>query len=138
MKEQIDELLKGCSDGKHFITLPVALLRSARGEIERLTALTESAAQFNITLGAERDQLRQRLEISPDHNIDGIDARDATIKLQDDLIDQLKEQLKAADELAKAAYLLAMHYTDSMHGFVDENREEFEKARDKYEASKHD
>jgi len=43
------------------------------------------------------DELEARLEISPDHDVDGIEARDETIKLLDDRIEQLEGRLHDAD-----------------------------------------
>ena len=43
-------------------------------------------------------ELESRLEISPLHNVDGIMARDATIKLQDDRIFELERRLREAED----------------------------------------
>ena len=48
------------------------MLRVAREEIKRQAA--------------EIERLKARLEVSPDHDYDGIVSRDATIKLQDEWI----------------------------------------------------
>ena len=40
---------------------------------------------------SERNALCERLEISPNHNIDGIDARDATIDLLEKYVVELKQ-----------------------------------------------
>ena len=40
-------------------------------------------------------ELESRLEVDHQHGIDGIEARDCTIRLQDTLIDELKSQLEA-------------------------------------------
>lgn len=52
----------------------------------------ESAAIIRQLL-AENDALKSRLEIDPRHPIDGIAARDATIKAQDELIDALRAEM---------------------------------------------
>ena len=39
------------------------------------------------------EQLEARLEISTDHDVDGIEARDETIKLLDDRIEQLEAEI---------------------------------------------
>ena len=57
------------------------LLRVAREEIKRQAA--------------EIDRLKTRLEVSPDHPYDGIASRDATIKLQDERIAELREPVNA-------------------------------------------
>ena len=56
-------------------------LRVAREEIKRQAA--------------EIDRLKTRLEVSPDHPYDGIASRDATIKLQDERIAELREPVNA-------------------------------------------
>ena len=43
-------------------------------------------------------ELESRLEISPLHNVDGIMARDATIKLQDERIAELERRLREAED----------------------------------------
>lgn len=48
--------------------------------------------EINKTLTAERDALKARLEISDDHGIDGIEARDATIKGLEKSCDALKAE----------------------------------------------
>ena len=57
------------------------MLRVAREEIKRQAA--------------EIDRLKTRLEVSPDHDYDGIASRDATIKLQDERIAELREPVNA-------------------------------------------
>jgi hypothetical protein len=54
----------------------------------RWLALSNDQDLLCSLLKQERDQLRARLEISPDHDYDGIDSRDATIK-------ELERQLQA-------------------------------------------
>ena len=52
-------------------------------------------------LQAEIERLRERLEIDPSHSVDGIYARDETIRLQDKHIDELEAEnakLRAALE----------------------------------------
>lgn len=62
-----------------------------------LDPLVSSDAQSLIDRGrkdaeAEIERLKTRLEVSPDHDYDGIYCRDATIKLQDEYIAKLREQ----------------------------------------------
>jgi hypothetical protein len=64
-----------------------------------LEGLTPEVA---LSLIAEVRRLQVRLEIDEGTQIDGIEARDATIKLQDGLIEALKEDLHAARLLAHA------------------------------------
>ena len=45
------------------------------------------------TLKSRITELETRLEISPDHNIDGIHARDCTIQMQDEFIIELKAKI---------------------------------------------
>ena len=50
---------------------------------------------------AENERLKNRLEVDPRHDYDGISTRDATVKVLDEQVDQLKaenEQLKAENE----------------------------------------
>ena len=54
------------------------MLRVAREEIKRQAA--------------EIEYLKARLEVSPDHDYDGIASRDETIRMQDDRIAALREQ----------------------------------------------
>ena len=46
--------------------------------------------------------LESRLEVAPEHDIDGIAARDATIKLQDGRIAELKSRLAESEDTNKA------------------------------------
>jgi len=57
------------------------MLRVAKEEIKRQAA--------------EIERLKTRLEVSPDHPYDGIASRDATIKLQDERISELREPVNA-------------------------------------------
>ena len=51
-----------------------------------------AAAEALIEVAARVAELESRLEISPLHNVDGIMARDATIKLQDERIAELEAE----------------------------------------------
>ena len=51
-----------------------------------------AAAEALIEVAARVTELESRLEISPLHNVDGIMARDATIKLQDERIAELEAE----------------------------------------------
>ncbi|MBT9303276.1 hypothetical protein [Pseudomonas sp. TAE6080] len=54
-----------------------------------------------LALIAENERLTNRLEVDPRHDYDGISTRDATVKVLDEQVDQLKaenEQLKAENE----------------------------------------
>ena len=51
-----------------------------------------AAAEALIEVAARIAELESRLEISPLHNVDGIMARDATIKLQDERIAELEAE----------------------------------------------
>ena len=53
--------------------------------------------EHNEKLKGRNSELEARLEISPDHDVDGIEARDETIKLLDDRIEQLEGRLHDAD-----------------------------------------
>lgn len=70
-------------------------LRVAREEIKRQAA--------------EIERLKTRLEVSPDHDYDGIYCRDATIKLQDEHIAKLREQ-----KPVNARLLAIVHQTVGM------------------------
>ena len=59
------------------------MLRVAREEIKRQAA--------------EIERLKARLEVSPDHPYDGIVSRDATIKLQDERIAELRGELERSE-----------------------------------------
>lgn len=52
----------------------------------------KDAAEAFVVLTARVAELESRLEISPLHNVDGIMARDATIKLQDERIAELEAE----------------------------------------------
>jgi len=49
--------------------------------------------EHNEKLKGRNSELEARLEISPDHDVDGIEARDETIKLLDDRIAELEAEL---------------------------------------------
>ena len=63
---------------------------------------TEAASpEVILALIAENERLKNRLEVDPRHDYDGISTRDATVKVLDEQVDQLKaenEQLKAENE----------------------------------------
>jgi hypothetical protein len=59
-------------------------------------AALESAAILELC--AEVRALRDRLEIDPSHPYDGIYCRDETIRLQGDVIDGLRDDLRALRE----------------------------------------
>lgn len=76
--------------------------------------LVSSDAQALIDRGrkdaeAEIERLKTRLEVSPDHDYDGIYCRDATIKLQDEHIAKLREQ-----KPVNARLLAIVHQTVGM------------------------
>lgn len=57
-----------------------------------------------LALIAENERLTNRLEVDPRHDYDGISTRDATVKVLDEQVDQLKaenERLAAACERAE-------------------------------------
>ena len=77
-------------------------LRVAREEIKRQAA--------------EIDRLKTRLEVSPDHPYDGIASRDATIKLQDERIAELREPVNARLlEMLREATSVLEWYEDANH-----------------------
>ena len=57
-----------------------------------------TAADAIEALQSRVAELESRLEISPLHNVDGIMARDATIKLQDERIAELERRLREAED----------------------------------------
>jgi len=74
-----------------------------------LDPLVSSDAQALVDRGrkdaeAEIERLKTRLEVSPDHDCDGIFCRDATIKLQDERIERLE---KSDHELTGALNAIA-------------------------------
>ena len=60
---------------------------------------TEAASpEVILALIAENERLKNRLEVDPRHDYDGISTRDATVKVLDERVDQLKaenERLRA-------------------------------------------
>ena len=74
-------------------------LAVSAGDQECLYADAKAAFEALQTRVAE---LESRLEISPEHDIDGIAARDATIKLQDGRIAELKSRLAESEDTNKA------------------------------------
>ena len=60
---------------------------------------TEAASpEVILALIAENERLKNRLEVDPRHDYDGISTRDATVKVLDEQVDQLKadnERLRA-------------------------------------------
>jgi len=96
----------------------VAVTDDARETVKALIArecqialdpLVSSDAQALIDRGrkdveAEIERLKTRLEVSPDHDCDGIYCRDATIKLQDERIERLE---KSDHELTGASNPIA-------------------------------
>ena len=61
-----------------------------------------AAADAIAELVARVAYLESRLEISPEHDIDGISARDATIHHQDECISELKFRLTESEDTNKA------------------------------------
>ena len=71
---------------------------------------------------AENERLKNRLEVDPRHDYDGISTRDATVKVLDEQVDQLKaenEQLKAESEQAKLISRIAYNF-DGYKAVLDE------------------
>lgn len=64
----------------------------------RYVALANPAAV--LALIAENERLKNRLEVDPRHDYDGISTRDATVKVLDEQVDQLKAE---NERLAKTA-----------------------------------
>lgn len=63
--------------------------------------MCEECKKQIAALIAENERLTNRLEVDPRHDYDGISTRDATVKVLDEQVDQLKaenEQLKAENE----------------------------------------
>lgn len=69
------------------------------------------AAERIAELEAENKQLKERLEISPNHGVDGIAARDTTIRMLEDGIKEMREQ---RDRLAES---LCSEFPWSEHGY---------------------
>ena len=72
---------------------------------KRLKKLSGISLEQQLSEANDRiKELSTRLEISPQHNIDGIDARDETIRLLDAVIDEKKETIsRLCDALLEAA-----------------------------------
>ena len=87
----------------------------ANGKKEIAKAMTESDDALRVAReeikrqAAEIERLKTRLEVSPDHDCDGICCRDATIKLQDEHIAKLREQ-----KPVNARLLAIVHQTVGM------------------------
>lgn len=77
-------------------------------------------------LEARVDALESRLEIDPSHNVDGIDARNATIELQDAAIDELKARVaELKKDAARYRWLKENHNADLLaEDVIDEALEE--------------
>ena len=74
------------------------------GTMAELEALKHDNGRLLDSLNsaeAEVDRLRTRLEISDDHLVDGIGARDATIRGQDEVIGRLRERERELVDLLK-------------------------------------
>lgn len=76
-----------------------AIEETLRGTIASLDVQLHEALK-------ERDQLKERLEISDEHDIDGIEARDATIRLQDEQLRKLKAKLEEAEKMVEVSIKL--------------------------------
>lgn len=72
------------------------------GAHDRVSASYIAAASPAVVLGliAENERLTNRLEVDPRHDYDGISTRDATVKVLDEQVDQLKAE---NERLAKTA-----------------------------------
>ena len=89
----------------------IARLRSMDGQgdiqfnelINRKTG--PEAADVMAALVSRVAELESRLEISPLHNVDGIMARDATIKLQDERIAELEAEREEREKQKPVAWL---------------------------------
>ena len=78
-----------------------------------------TAADAIEALQSRVAELESRLEISPLHNVDGIMARDATIKLQDERIADLQAECSELRGMAGAMDILRSEMIDS--GVIDIN-----------------
>lgn len=58
-------------------------------------------------------ELESRLEISPLHNVDGIMARDATIKLQDERIAELEAERAEREKQEPVLYVQSNHFAQA-------------------------
>lgn len=70
-------------------------------ELRSLCQARDDARKERDQLKAEVERLKNRLEVDPRHDYDGISTRDATVKVLDEQVDQLKaenERLKAESE----------------------------------------
>ena len=74
-------------------------LAVSAGDQECLYADAKAAIE---ALQSRVAELESRLEVTPEHDIDGIAARDATIKLQDGRIAELKSHLAESEDTNKA------------------------------------
>lgn len=68
----------------------LARIRMSLGCNEKL--MTDEIADYATMVVAERDALKSRLEVSAHHSIDGIEARDTTIKGLENVIAELKAE----------------------------------------------
>lgn len=76
------------------------LIQQLRGDVQTADCDCERCVLFRAA--ADRiATLEERLEIDPRHSYDGIDSRDATIKMQDQRIDELGAALAGAQEDAR-------------------------------------
>lgn len=72
-------------------------------ELRSLCQARDDARKERDQLKAEVERLKNRLEVDPRHDYDGISTRDATVKVLDEQVDQLKaenERLHESDQEA--------------------------------------
>lgn len=63
--------------------------------------MCEECKKQIAALIAENERLTNRLEVDPRHDYDGISTRDATVKVLDEQVDQLKAENEALREDAR-------------------------------------
>lgn len=91
-------------------------------ELRSLCQARDDARKERDQLKAEVERLKNRLEVDPRHDYDGISTRDATVKVLDEQVDQLKaenERLKAESEQAKLISRIAYNF-DGYKAVLDE------------------
>ena len=92
----LEKLAKGANAVAGDVHVEMTIASEAgpnQEEIDAVTAFMGAATPAAVLeLIAENERLSSRLEIDPRHSIDGIEARDATIKGLDDQVAQLKAE----------------------------------------------
>lgn len=107
--------------------------------VARCSWLTDAqyiaAANPVVVLGliAENERLTNRLEVDPRHDYDGISTRDATVKVLDEQVDQLKAENLALLSTLKGMTSMYGHCWDLVDGgllCMQDNVQRFEDAHE--------